>query len=236
FSPPPLLVPSTMAPSRVAVMALFALQLCSGLAQECGPLANGASCPEGCCSQWGFCGATSDYCSLDQNCQASYGSCWTVDQAVDVAPAQPAEPAILTECGPTGGGAACEDGACCSPYGWCGTTEAYCAPDNCQSGYGLCWDSNIAPVAAALAPVKPYEESYECGAVNGASCPTGCCSLFGWCGTSNLFCDASLGCQIGFGQCNSGAGTSLPIYADPLPVAARALAGTYLHVYTCVCE
>jgi len=34
-------------------------------------------------------------------------------------------------------------------------------------------------------------------------CPNNqCCSKYGWCGSSNLFCDTSEGCQSEFGKCN----------------------------------
>lgn len=37
------------------------------------------------------------------------------------------------QCGEQADGALCPEGLCCSNYGWCGTTAAYCDPGNCQS-------------------------------------------------------------------------------------------------------
>ncbi|KAJ6403045.1 hypothetical protein OIU84_015042 [Salix udensis] len=40
------------------------------------------------------------------------------------------------QCGRQAGGALCPGGQCCSKFGWCGTTDAYCSGDNCQSQCG----------------------------------------------------------------------------------------------------
>ena len=43
-------------------------------AEQCGRQAGFAICPNGlCCSQYGWCGDTYDYCSPDKNCQSN---CW----------------------------------------------------------------------------------------------------------------------------------------------------------------
>lgn len=42
--------------------------------QQCGRQASGRTCPGNiCCSQWGYCGTTADYCSPANNCQSN---CW----------------------------------------------------------------------------------------------------------------------------------------------------------------
>lgn len=44
-------------------------------------------------------------------------------------------------CGPNRGGYTCLGstfGDCCSQYGFCGGSTAYCEADNCLSGYGSC--------------------------------------------------------------------------------------------------
>ncbi|XP_016545792.2 endochitinase 4 isoform X2 [Capsicum annuum] len=41
--------------------------------------------------------------------------------------------ASAEQCGSQAGGALCPSGLCCSKYGWCGDTDAYCGPGNCQS-------------------------------------------------------------------------------------------------------
>ena len=37
------------------------------------------------------------------------------------------------QCGKQGGGRKCPEGLCCSKWGWCGTSDAYCGENNCQS-------------------------------------------------------------------------------------------------------
>jgi basic endochitinase B len=40
------------------------------------------------------------------------------------------------QCGSQAGGATCANNLCCSQYGYCGSTEAYCGTGNCQSQCG----------------------------------------------------------------------------------------------------
>ncbi|KAL3374960.1 hypothetical protein AABB24_006449, partial [Solanum stoloniferum] len=69
------------------------------------------------------------------------------------------------QCGTQNPGIKCLDGMCCSIWGWCGSTQEYCAPGYCQS---QCW----------------------CGQqADGRSCSAGeCCSDDGWCGTTPKYC------------------------------------------------
>lgn len=49
----------------------LALVLLNASAEQCGKQAGGAVCPNGlCCSQFGWCGSTDDYCSPAKNCQS----------------------------------------------------------------------------------------------------------------------------------------------------------------------
>lgn len=42
----------------------------------CGPQPGCGRCPDGmCCSKWGWCGITHDYCSVEY-CDPNYGECW----------------------------------------------------------------------------------------------------------------------------------------------------------------
>ncbi|OUM62881.1 carbohydrate-binding module family 18 protein, partial [Piromyces sp. E2] len=94
-------------------------------------------------------------------------------------------------CGP--GYGSCDDGYCCSQYGWCGKTEEHCRIDNgCQSNYGYCLG------------VTPQPANDRCGSKFGnAKCGSGeCCSQYGYCGTSKDHCGK--GCQSEFGVCNNG--------------------------------
>ncbi|KAL5727062.1 hypothetical protein ACHQM5_000294 [Ranunculus cassubicifolius] len=97
----------------------FLLCLISAVtAQTCGRQAAGAKCANSaCCSQWGWCGTTDDYCLLSNSCQSNCKSGGGSGQ-----------------CGRQAGGAKCPNSACCSQSGWCGTTDDYCLPSNsCQS-------------------------------------------------------------------------------------------------------
>jgi hypothetical protein len=187
----------------ISALVLFLSSIPMSDAQACGKFANDTKCADGlCCSQWGFCGSSDEYCSPLQNCQPSYGLCSTIPTSPTSDSTSGAKPPAMgpetlpfyTECGNTGGNQTCPDGGCCSEYGWCGTTAAYCAVDSCQAGFGTCWpeDPSVKP--------KP-SDNYECGAINGQKCATGCCSRFGWCGTSAEFCQAENGCQAAFGTC-----------------------------------
>ncbi|ORX76333.1 hypothetical protein BCR32DRAFT_183369, partial [Anaeromyces robustus] len=92
----------------------------------------------------------------------------------------------------------CEDGKCCSRYGWCGTGDKYCGI-GCQEKFGDC--NKITKVE----PLQSHTISTDtsCGPDNGnTDCPAGqCCSKYGWCGTGDKYC--GIGCQEKYGICNS---------------------------------
>ncbi|KAG7077227.1 chitin deacetylase [Colletotrichum scovillei] len=122
---------------------------------------------------------------------------------------------------------------CCSVNGWCGSTDAYCLPANgCQTGFGTCKgttssskapavaSSSKASASASKAPVSSPSSTAvavnvspdnSCGKTGnggsaaGYSCPTDlpCCSVNGWCGSTNDYCLATNGCQTGFGTCTN---------------------------------
>lgn len=52
--------------------------------------------------------------------------------------------AFAEQCGSQAGGALCPGGLCCSEYGWCGSTPAYCG-DRCQSQCGSSGGENPTP-------------------------------------------------------------------------------------------
>ncbi|KAF8252400.1 glycoside hydrolase/deacetylase [Wilcoxina mikolae CBS 423.85] len=60
-----------------------------------------------CCSQYGWCGDTTDHCGT--KCQPSFGT-WN--------------------------GTSCSTTSCCSEDGYCGTTSDACSAPGCQEGYG----------------------------------------------------------------------------------------------------
>ncbi|OMO55725.1 Glycoside hydrolase, family 19, catalytic [Corchorus capsularis] len=100
----------------VLTLCSLAILLLGVSAQQCGNQAGGALCANGlCCSQYGYCGTTPDYCGT--GCQSQCGSGST------------------QRCGSQAGGALCANGLCCSQYGYCGNTPDYCGT-GCQSQCG----------------------------------------------------------------------------------------------------
>ncbi|ORX55398.1 hypothetical protein BCR36DRAFT_410326 [Piromyces finnis] len=88
------------------------------------------ACPNGqCCSKYGYCGTSSAYCG--SGCQSEYGKCTTDSSSRSYL-------SISTDytCGSEKG--ICPGNLCCSKYGYCGTSSAYCGT-GCQSTYGHCW-------------------------------------------------------------------------------------------------
>jgi len=114
-------------------------------------------CPNGgCCSQWGYCGTSAPYCG--DCCQS--GHCWAspptspASQPTTAPSKFPTVPLTTTtstvtstttntpnpnchahsnQCSATN---PCDNGLCCSQWGYCGSSAGYCE-DCCQSGN--CW-------------------------------------------------------------------------------------------------
>jgi len=78
-----------------------------------------------CCSKYGYCGTTTDYCG--NGCQTKYGICnlKNADESSDTD----------GRCGPNYG--KCPNNGCCSKYGYCGYDDSYCGT-GCNPKYGLC--------------------------------------------------------------------------------------------------
>eukprot|EP00833_Pecoramyces_ruminatium_P004969 jgi/Orpsp1_1/1179001/evm.model.c7180000067530.1 len=100
----------------------------------------------------------------------------------------------------------CPSGKCCSKYGYCGTSSAYCGK-GCQSEFGQCNGSSTITVTKTSTKTTSTKTSYptstndRCGAKFGTRCRSGyCCSKHNWCGKSKDHCGS--GCQSEFGKCN----------------------------------
>ncbi|XP_051201172.2 chitinase 2-like [Lolium perenne] len=106
--------------SAILILAVLAAVLATAArAQTCGSQAGGATCANClCCSQFGFCGNTSDYCGA--GCQSQCTGCSPVQR-----------------CGSQFGGATCANCLCCSQFGFCGGTAEYCGA-GCQSQCSGC--------------------------------------------------------------------------------------------------
>ncbi|KAL1791788.1 hypothetical protein ACET3X_009539 [Alternaria dauci] len=131
-------------------------------------------------------------------------------------------------CGSAGGSQSCVGwvgldgllGECCSQYGYCGNTADHCQT-GCQAGFGKCGaqpsasPSASASVSASVTgpvptPTGPSTTDGSCGAAaGGLTCigfngPAGlseCCSEYGYCGNTDVYCGT--GCQAGFGKCGA---------------------------------
>jgi len=71
-----------------------------------------------CCSQYGYCGTTGEYC--DAGCQTPFGQCG----GGSTPPPTGGNESPNGQCGGTTGWV-CPSGLCCSQYGWCGTGPEY---------------------------------------------------------------------------------------------------------------
>ncbi|WYZ40736.1 hypothetical protein EsH8_IV_001077 [Colletotrichum jinshuiense] len=83
-----------------------------------------------CCSPYNYCGNTTAHC--DTGCQSAYGRCSGTGVNVNVS--------LNGKCGAASDGDTCAGsgfGNCCSEFGWCGSTSAFCGT-GCQSRYGSC--------------------------------------------------------------------------------------------------
>ena len=108
-------------------------------------------------------------------------------------------------------------GSCCSTAGKCGTGEAFCGVNKCQSGNCTMiipnWSETTTskPVAVPTPTVGSISTDSSCGGTNIYQCKGFSfgdrCSSFGFCGNSTGHCD--IGCQANFGTCSTK--STLPI-------------------------
>lgn len=194
---------------------------------------NSAAYHGGCCSQYGWCGNTADYCGT--GCQSG---CTTGGGG-----GGGTAPRTDGRCGKDFADATCDPngqfGGCCSQYGWCGSSTGHCLVSNgCQSG---CTGGN--PTTTANPPTstssgEPILPSPTTGGGNGAqttdgTCGAGhggticgnwplggCCSMYGYCGNTAAHCGT--GCQSG--PCTGPPSQQAP---GPSPAPANPNPGTF---------
>lgn len=97
--------------------------------------APGYTCiPGSCCSEFGFCGSSNAHCGT--GCQSLFGVCGI---ASETSGAVPAPTGGVSPDGSCGGDQAytCVEGACCSEFGFCGSSTAHCGT-GCQPLFGIC--------------------------------------------------------------------------------------------------
>jgi hypothetical protein len=120
----------------------------------------------------------------------------------------------LSSDGSCGGSFTCQGsvhGGCCSEWGWCGSTTAYCGT-GCQSAFGTCGTAGTNSTGSTALKIST---DHTCGGSTGNTCQGSafgnCCSVYGYCGSTSEYCGT--GCQGGFGSCgqaSSGASASSP--------------------------
>jgi len=126
-----------------------------------------------CCSRWGWCGTTDDYCEDDFDAPTP-----------STAEAAPPAPTISIEAGMCGaqdvGDGLCPgDNMCCSDFGYCGAGENYCFSTRVLTGDNPGVEDSTGKCGA--------------GGIGDGLCPVVggsqlCCSQFGFCGKGDLYC------------------------------------------------
>jgi len=151
---------------KFVAIAIVALLFATANAQDC---SKDKPCEDGsCCSQWGYCGNTTEYCG--DGCLAT--CTLTISTNAECGSIQSTK---------------CPGSECCSQWGWCGTTDEYCGV-GCQAGFGTCGADAALPVST----------DYQCGTGVGAKCGESlCCSQYGWCGSTSEYCDAGCQSSFG---------------------------------------
>eukprot|EP00271_Cylindrocystis_brebissonii_P020597 TRINITY_DN688_c0_g2_i6.p1 TRINITY_DN688_c0_g2~~TRINITY_DN688_c0_g2_i6.p1 ORF type:complete len:552 (+),score=32.12 TRINITY_DN688_c0_g2_i6:224-1657(+) len=114
-----------------------------GTCPSTGKCGSGSNCGSLCCSQYGYCGSTSAYCGT--GCQPSGGTCPSPAKSPPPSPPPRNPPPATSGCGT---GPNCGT-LCCSQYGYCGSTSAYCGT-GCNAKGGTCPGST--PTSATPPP------------------------------------------------------------------------------------
>ncbi|KAF2133236.1 carbohydrate esterase family 4 protein [Dothidotthia symphoricarpi CBS 119687] len=210
---------STSAPASTAT-AISTDGLCGGTS---GKTCKGSTFGN-CCSQYGYCGSTTDHCST--GCQSTFGTCGTGSSSVVTsattkatststkatststkASSTSAAATGVSTSGMCGGttGLTCQGssfGNCCSQYGYCGTTTDHCST-GCQSAFGTCGTSaGTTSVKAASTTVKASSTTVKTSAAASATAV----SQDGSCGGTNKYtCKGSSfgNCCSQYGYCGS---------------------------------
>jgi len=151
---------------------------------KCGPGIGRCAKSTDCCSQYGYCGNTEDYCG--KGCQSEFGVCENSKGKVPIS-------TVSGRCGPEYGACA-KAGECCSQHNYCGTSSAHCG-NGCQSEFGICTETSSNKISVSTV-------SGRCGPDYGVCAKAGeCCSQYNYCGTSTTHCGT--GCQNEFGVCTT---------------------------------
>jgi hypothetical protein len=115
-----------------------------------------------CCSQYGWCGSTKDYCH--SGCQSEFGDC----NASSKAPSR--DSGSYDRCGPSHEHTTCAIGLCCSKYGYCGSSVQYCG-NGCQMKYGFCQpeSKSVKGLRYSTSMIKPASVSPKAPVLSNSS-------------------------------------------------------------------
>jgi Chitin recognition protein len=186
------------------ILLFVCLHCCTtstGSTGACGSGVGSCASPQ-CCSQYGYCGTTAEYCST--GCQASYGACGGTmhtrtacfklfkslclnsSQALHICSFFATPPMVVLQTG--------------SPPAAAPTAQPTRAPTRTPTPAPVV-PATAAPVTASQ-PIAP--SGGACGSTAGnARCPSPqCCSQYGYCGLTTAHCTA--GCQANYGTCSGG--------------------------------
>jgi len=167
---------------------------------RCGPEFNNQKYHHNkCCSKYGWCGRTDEYCKISKGCQSEFGRCKDKKPNTTTSSSTrtiPTTTLILKDrCGPKFNNKKCHYNECCSKYGWCGRTDEYCKiSKGCQSEFGEC--KNKKNILA-----HKISKNGQCVKKDGKCLFGECCSKYGYCGKSSEYCSKKKGCQSEFGKC-----------------------------------
>ncbi|KAJ3045025.1 hypothetical protein HDV00_012446 [Rhizophlyctis rosea] len=177
-----------------ALMVLVTLSSATAQIQRCGSQGNGKSCSTGlCCSQYGYCGTTDDYCN-SKTCQRGFGLCTGISNQGG-------------KCGTVNGVRLfCAPGSCCSSNWTCGVGSACGA--GCRSDLGNCKTSTTSQKTTTTTTIKVTPTGIsnaggKCGTVNGVRyfCGPGLCCSPSWvCGVGRA---CGTGCRSELGSCKA---------------------------------
>jgi len=195
----------------------------------CGP--DYGRCPNNeCCSKYGYCGSTSEYCN---NCQSEFGYCpgssattkktttttkktttTTKKTTTTTKKTTTTTKKTTTTTKKTTTKASGSTSIPISTDGTCGPNKS-CPSNQCCSKYGYCGTSTAhcgtgcqvglgkcgtSSNNSGVDYTKIVSTDGQCGDGHG-KCPSGqCCSQYGYCGTSTAHCNAK--CQTKYGICN----------------------------------
>ena len=155
--------------------------------------------PNECCSRYGFCGTSSDHCSVVAPVSAPApkkpsANGWDNN---GVGNAFPASASVAGTCGGgTTGNGICRDGTeCCSSFGFCGTSADHCAnrAPVAQAGQQAGGQQQYNPQpqqTGAQQSQQTVKGTCGGGATGNGFCSVSdeCCSIHGFCGTSLEHC------------------------------------------------